>query len=131
MVSVEDEVSREKALQTVMAGQQAENLLDFDDDPIPSNPSENRPPTDRGLISKQQIASAAKSTNPLDELMDLFSSANMATPSQPPGAPVGVTGMGGLSGLDMMSPPSASPVGGQPAQKAQNAKQEDDLLGLF
>lgn len=137
--SVEDEVSREKALQTVMAGQQAENLLDFDDEPSAatntlSNGDVSRPQTDRGLISTQQIASAAKSTNPLDELMDLFSTASMATPSQPVGAPMGMdsgmAGLGGAAGRDLMSPVSASPVAGQAAATAQGKKQ-DDLLGLF
>jgi AP-1 complex subunit beta-1 len=118
-----------------MAGQQAENLLDFDDEPSTSTPvsggmgETSRPGNDRGLISTQQISSAAKSTNPLDELMDLFSTASMAAPSQPVGAPAGGGGMGGME-LDLMSPPAvSSPVAGQPA-KAQT-KGDDDLLGLF
>jgi AP-1 complex subunit beta-1 len=120
-----------------MAGQQAENLLDFDDEPSPAPGAStiNRPTNDRGLISNQQISSAAKSTNPLDELMDLFSTANMATPSQAPGASaVGSGGgMGGL-GMDLMEPPSSSqsPVGGQSQGQGQGQKKgDDDLLGLF
>lgn len=137
---MEEEVSREKALQTVMAGQQAENLLDFDDEPSTpaASASTSRPATDRGLISTQQIASVTKSTNPLDELMDLFSTASMAVPSQPAGVPAAAMGSGGMGGLggmgmDLMSPPSASPVAGQPAQaQGQGQKKaDDDLLGLF
>ncbi|KAI9633131.1 clathrin binding protein [Dioszegia hungarica] len=136
---VEEEVSREKALQTVMAGQQAENLLDFDDEPSTpaASASTSRPATDRGLISTQQIASVTKSTNPLDELMDLFSTASMAVPSQPAGVPAAAMGSGGMGGMggmgmDLMSPPSASPVAGQSAQQGQGQKKaDDDLLGLF
>lgn len=128
---MEDEVSREKALQAVMAGQQAENLLDFDDESSTTTSiggSTDRPTNDRGLISSQQISSAAKSTNPLDELMDLFSTASMATPSQPVGVPVTAMapggGMGGMAGMDLMSPTSTGQSQGQ-------KKADDDLLGLF
>lgn len=133
--SAEDDISREKALQTVMAGQQAENLLDFDDEPSPAPgaSANSRPTNDRGLISNQQISSAAKSTNPLDELMDLFSTANMATPSQAPGASaVGSGGGMGGSGMDLMDPPtSQSPIGGQSQAQGGQKKGDDDLLGLF
>ncbi|RSH89434.1 beta-adaptin [Saitozyma podzolica] len=83
-VETEDEVSREKALQTVVAGQQAENLLDFDaDDDVPPK------------VSGWAIASAAKASNPLDELMDLFSTASMNVPAQTPGAPMAMNATGG------------------------------------
>ncbi|ODN80474.1 hypothetical protein L202_02712 [Cryptococcus amylolentus CBS 6039] len=143
-LDAEDDASREKALQTVVAGQQAENLLDFDDDPAPSNGPSNdlsglaslsSPPTSGG-ISNQQIASAAKSTNPLDELMDLFSTASMSAPAVQPGQPAltpqqsggGLSGLSGLSGLEgLASPPAATP---QPQQQSAQGGQ-DDLLGLF
>ncbi|EIW73131.1 hypothetical protein TREMEDRAFT_37167, partial [Tremella mesenterica DSM 1558] len=80
-VEPEDE-TREKALQTVVAGQQAENLLDFDADD--SAPDERRRSLADGLISNQTIASVAKSSNPLDELMDLFSSPNLSAPTANP-----------------------------------------------
>nr|ODO02190.1 clathrin binding protein [Cryptococcus depauperatus CBS 7855] len=85
-LDAEDEMSREKALQAVVAGQQAENLLDFDDEPTPTGnltSGISSPPA--GTISSAQIATAAKSTNPLDELMDLFSTASMSTPATGPG----------------------------------------------
>ncbi|ORY27362.1 putative clathrin binding protein [Naematelia encephala] len=123
----EEEVSREKALQTVVAGQQAENLLDFDDEPSA--------PTEAGAISSQAIASAAKSSNPLDELMDLFSSASMAAPTT---QPVQSTGMSG-SMADLMSPMNGSgtrsgvvsPTVAAPPPQQQLNGAEDDLLGLF
>jgi len=131
-VEPEDDLSREKALATVVAGQQAENLLDFDaDEPAPDS---NRDGLTEGMISPQAIASAAKSTNPLDELMDLFSSASMTAPSQPP---AGIPASMGGGMADLMSPtngsglmasaPSASLRKAVPAQ----AQAEDDLLGLF
>ncbi|WVQ85207.1 hypothetical protein IAT38_007372 [Cryptococcus sp. DSM 104549] len=143
-LDAEEETSREKALQAVVAGNQAENLLDFDDDPIPT-PSNGGTPlgslggVSDGVISSQAIASAAKSTNPLDELMDLFSTASMTAPTQAPvGQPQGgLAGLDGLGGLGSpLSPGSgvASPVGGQAAKaqpQAQAAGAQDDLLGLF
>lgn len=147
----EEEVSREKALQTVVAGQQAENLLDFDaDDDVPTQGlgmGDDRRVSDAGVISSKAIASAAKASNPLDELMDLFSTASMNVPAQTPGAPMAMNttgggGMGGM-GMDLMSPtsggsgspmsmPSARtiPPGGGAGAGAQK-KPEEDLLGLF
>lgn len=154
------EEEREKALQTVVQGQQAENLLDFDADDTMTNGDSssssftNRPQNDSGLISSRQIKTAAKAANPLDELMDLFSTASMQAPTQSVGQPAsamsGMGGMGGMSGMDLMSPPSSSPVSAQmgsmqgnsgmprPQQQQQSQqqggqqkKEEDDLLGLF
>lgn len=142
--SAEDDISREKALQAVVAGNQAENLLDFDDEPTPTNGESSIPALGSGLgISSQAIASAAKSTNPLDELMDLFSTASMTTPVVQPGQPAAQAqasaqssgGLGGLDGLAGLSSPPQS-VSPQPAAP-QNQKQrpqaaaQDDLLGLF
>ncbi|ORX35001.1 putative clathrin binding protein [Kockovaella imperatae] len=150
-IDPEEELSREKALQTVVQGQQAENLLDFDADEPSSAPS-NRDEdflaaAAPGGISQAAIASAAKSSNPLDELMDLFSSASMAAPvSAPTGMPQasasasnGLGGLGGMSGglEDLMSPHSASPVSNVQAPSKPQAQQshtggaEEDLLGLL
>ena len=125
-----------------MAGQQAENLLDFDADEPQTN-GDNRDEgflgsaPDRGGISSQAIASAAKSTNPLDELMDLFSTASMTAPTAPP-AGIPQASMGGAAGLhDLMSPPSTSPVPAraptmpQIQQTTGGKQQDEDLLGLF
>ncbi|OXB37858.1 hypothetical protein LQV05_001508 [Cryptococcus neoformans] len=143
-LDAEDDISREKALQAVVAGNQAENLLDFDDEPTPTNGESSIPALGSGLgISSQAIASAAKSTNPLDELMDLFSTASMTTPVVQPGQPAAQAqasaqssgGLGGLDGLAGLSSPPQS-VSPQPAAP-QNQKQQpqaaaqDDLLGLF
>ncbi|AAW46426.1 hypothetical protein CNBI2940 [Cryptococcus deneoformans B-3501A] len=143
-LDAEDDVSREKALQAVVAGNQAENLLDFDDEPTPTNGESSIPAPGAGLgISSQAIASAAKSTNPLDELMDLFSTASMTTPVVQPGQPAAQAqtsaqssgGLGGLNGLaGLSSPPqSVSPQPGAPQsqKQQQQAAAQDDLLGLF
>ena len=125
-------------MQTVVAGQQAENLLDFDaEDSAPTHDDRDSRPLQDGLISNSAIASAAKSTNPLDELMDLFSSASMSAPAMPPGAPSGPARLESLA-----SPPSLLPQA-PPVDRAVSAgnggtavqgaapKAEDDLLGLF
>lgn len=134
----EEEMSREKALQTVMAGQAAENLLDFDaEDPAPATGLDSLAAggpsgaTGRsGVITSQAIASAAKASNPLDELMDLFSTASMQTPAQAPGAPA--VGLDDLVGGSASQSPALGPAP-QVSKQAQAApaKQEDDLLGLF
>ena len=123
----EDDTSREKALQTVVAGQQAENLLDFDTEEVTINGHSqlrNNTFSTDGMISNQAIASAAKSVNPLDELMDLFSTASMNVPTgQLPG------------GLDILSSSSPAPpplVQQQVAHAVQTGKAgPEDLLGLF
>ncbi|WWD22842.1 hypothetical protein CI109_107336 [Kwoniella shandongensis] len=153
-LDAEEDVSREKALQTVVAGNQAENLLDFDadDEPTPTNggpsSSSSRGLVSDGIISSQAIASVAKSTNPLDELMDLFSTASMTAPSTQPIAPAsisaGVTGLSGAGGSSdpfaslsgfSSPPPSASGVTSPPPPQQQQQQQgggaSDDLLGLF
>lgn len=148
----EEDVSREKALQTVVAGQQAENLLDFDDEPMSASSSTNRDEDglgglsslsaggNVGGISSQAIASAAKSTNPLDELMDLFNSSSMSAPIAQPqqqqqSTGVPASGSGGMSVLnDLQSPTTLSPLPtGQQAKPVQQQQQSgnDDLLGLF
>ncbi|AFR94503.2 clathrin binding protein [Cryptococcus neoformans C23] len=141
-LDAEDDISREKALQAVVAGNQAENLLDFDDEPTPTNGESSIPAPGSGLgISSQAIASAAKSTNPLDELMDLFSTASMTTPVVQPGQPAAQAqasaqssgGLGGLDGLaGLSSPPqSVSPQPAAPQNQQPQAAAQDDLLGLF
>jgi len=114
----------------VVAGQQAENLLDFDadDEPAANGDQLNNTNMGMGMISSQQIASAAKASNPLDELMDLFSSANMSTPAQTPGAPVAL--MNPSTSRDSITAPPP-PFSSNPAQAAPAKKQEEDLLGLF
>ena len=122
-------MTREKALQTVVAGQQAENLLDFDAEEPTSNGTNSL--VSDGVISSQAIASAAKSTNPLDELMDLFSTASMTAPTSQP-----IMSMSASPSIPSLSS-TPVPVAAQrsnmpmPANGGGAGKAEDDLLGLF
>ncbi|KAF8824375.1 hypothetical protein HHX47_DHR8000392 [Lentinula edodes] len=132
----DDRFSTQKALQTVAAGQQAENLLDFDDAPA----VEGRP---SGLAATEVLSHtpaaanllAGTSSNPLDDLVSIFGAP--ATPA-PPSANshdifggLGVNsafssgGTGSLGSPAVQSPSVAVP----PLQK--NQQPEDDLLGLF
>jgi AP-1 complex subunit beta-1 len=119
-----------------VAGNQAENLLDFDNDE-PTASTSNSLVSD-GVISSRAIASAAKSTNPLDELMDLFSTASMTAPAAQPVMNTSFSGLDGFGGISSTPSPvptapqvsMAPPTAQAPAQNQQK-KQEDDLLGLF
>ncbi|KAG0708399.1 adaptin N terminal region-domain-containing protein [Suillus ampliporus] len=118
----------QKALQTVAAGQQAENLLDFGDD----SAQDGQP---SGLAATQILPStpaaanflSGTSANPLDDLVSIFG--GMET-----------TGMSAGSPSAALSPTLASlsspfeGFGGSPAlpsQPAQNVQPQEDLLGLF
>ncbi|KAG2068352.1 Adaptor protein complex beta subunit [Suillus decipiens] len=118
----------QKALQTVVAGQQAENLLDFGDD----SEQDGQP---SGLAATQILPSTAAaanflsgtSTNPLDDLVSIFG-----------GMETMETGAGSLStALSPTTTSLSSPFegfGGSPAlssQPAQNTQPQEDLLGLF
>lgn len=134
----DDQFSAQKALQTVAAGQQAENLLDFDD--VPSDQPSGLAATQISTtIPAAANLIAGTSSNPLDDLVSIFG--NMGT-TQPTTAPVAPTNLfdsqpplqpqqqqdafGGLGLGGMASPPQ---VTSPPPQQAQ--KQEEDLLGLF
>lgn len=124
-------MSREKALQTVVAGQQAENLLDFDAEESTTSGNSLAFDGASGLISSQAMASAVKSVNPLDELMDLFNTASMTAPAQP------VAPAKGMGMEDLMSPTPTGAPSAPPARVNLSAlsqpqpKAEDDLMGLF
>lgn len=134
--SLDDETtSREKALKTLVAGQQAENLLDFDEpDPLNnapltgiaafSNPSSSNP-----LSSTNAPSKILTSSNPLDDLVSIFGSASMSAPVGSPGSAAGLGGMGAFGGFDSLT----SPVGGAatPVVQAQPRKPQEDLLDLF
>jgi hypothetical protein len=113
-----------------VAGNQAENLLDFDNDEPTTSGNDNTLVSD-GVISNQAIASAAKSTNPLDELMDLFSTASMTAPATQP--VMNTNNSDPFAGLGGSSSPVPTPpqVSMAPAPPQAQKKQEDDLLGLF
>jgi AP-1 complex subunit beta-1 len=111
--------SAKAALQTVAAGQASENLLDFDDEPAPEQPT--------GLAATQVLQQpAAKnilsgtSTNPLDDLVSIFGNTSMS-----PSAP---TTSGVLSTPDLFSG-----LGGvsSPTVTSTVSSQQEDLLGLF
>lgn len=139
----DDRLATQKALQTVALGQQAENLLDFDDEP-----AAHGPPT--GLAATQvfqQTPAAASllagtSSNPLDDLVSIFGSAGIGGAPPPPtqgqanGAHMNAFGGLGMMGLaELGSPPPISPT----AAPAQNSivspvsthNPQEDLLGLF
>ena len=127
----DDRFTAQKALQTVVAGQQAENLLDFDDTPT----QEGQP---SGLAATQILPSSpaaanflsGTSTNPLDDLVSIFG--GMSASGVGSGGAAGVDGAFG--GLGSMSPPGGnhitSPLDSL-ASTTTNQKPEEDLLGLF
>ena len=113
--------SAKTALQTVAAGQAAENLLDFDDEPAQDGPT--------GLAATQVLQEpAAKnimsgtSTNPLDDLVSIFGSTSMS-PSAPIPSAAAVPAMDPLGGFGVISPATATPL--------TPSNQQEDLLGLF
>ncbi|KJA22149.1 hypothetical protein HYPSUDRAFT_41297 [Hypholoma sublateritium FD-334 SS-4] len=120
----EDQFSAQKALQTVVAGQQAENLLDFDD----STSLEGQP---SGLAATQVLAQtpaaagllAGTSRNPLDDLVSIFGGGGPLAPTTP-----AVFGGGAFGGMGLASAPP-TPAVGQTPTAAQ--PQQEDLLGLF
>jgi AP-1 complex subunit beta-1 len=141
-----DALSAQKALQTVVAGQQAENLLDFDDEPATNGGPDGSiaglaglAATAATLPSTSQTAAnnllSGTSTNPLDDLVSIFGAASITPVPPPAGSTPG--GLGGL-GLDGFGSP---PVASSPAPPAQPQVQpagatsaqsgQEDLLGLF
>ncbi|KAL0065503.1 beta-adaptin [Marasmius tenuissimus] len=144
--SSDDRLSTQKALQTVAAGQQSENLLDFDDSPA----VEGRP---SGLAATEVLSHtpaaanliAGTSTNPLDDLVSIFGSGPSAPAAAPaPGAAAshdlfgGMDFGGGGGSGSLGSPLSAQPTAGSaPASQVTSPVQsqpqnaQDDLLGLF
>jgi AP-1 complex subunit beta-1 len=122
--SADDDV-REKAMATVQQGQKAENLLDFDADE-PLSQADSGFMGSSGMASMISTAPAGPSvptTNPLDELMDLFSSSGMTAPTS---APVPAFPIASAAPLATVPSNESKPPQQQPAGNAQ-----DDLMGLF
>ncbi|KAF8331867.1 adaptin N terminal region-domain-containing protein [Cantharellus anzutake] len=131
---LEDEMSsREKALKTLVAGQQAENLLDFDE---PDSDSANASlsgiaATQRTLpLTTAATTSILTSANPLDELVSIFGNTNISAPSNvlpttlssPMSPSTNSNTSIGLFGPPLQTPSQSSkPIG----------KPQEDLLGLF
>ena len=143
-ISFEDaDTSTQKALETVVAGQKSENLLDFDaDEPSIADTSIGTNTVPASFApSSAAIASVAAAKNPLDELMDLFSSSNLQTPSSAPvmsvtsptnqsvNAAAAASSSHDFDGLAGFGGPNAN----TPNDKLATAQktQSDDLLGLF
>lgn len=143
----DDRQTARLALQTVVHGQQAENLLNFDDDPALDSSLSSSQPT--GIAATAALASVAEksllagtSSNPLDDLVSIFGSAGItsAAPATSAGggggAGAGAAGgdpFGGLSfgtPLAPTTPAAPSVVASPPPQQQQQGAQED-LLGLF
>lgn len=144
----EDQFSAQKALQTVVAGQQAENLLyvtslrfflrlkyglfpsDFDD----STNLEGQP---QGLAATQVLSQtpaaasllAGTSSNPLDDLVSIFGGGGGGMLSATPAASFGGAFMG--AGAMPISPAPLTPSHTSPPPNAQPQSQQEDLLGLF
>ena len=74
--SRQDDVSREKAIKALVAGQQSENLLDMDDDPPTDSPATTQQST-FGSDSFSPTTSSKPAANPLDDLLGLFDNAGL------------------------------------------------------
>ena len=140
----DERFSTQKALQTVAAGQQAENLLDFDDAPSPDGQPSELGATE--VLSSTPAAAnplARTSSNPLDDLVSIFG--GMGGSGMSGGGVNGGMGDGGLGGLSFGSsafgssalaapkivPSTAAGLGPTVASPVQAQQPQDDLLGLF
>jgi len=129
----DDRLATQKALQTVVAGQQSENLLDFAD----GDASNDGQPS--GLAATTVLAStpaaanllAGTSSNPLDDLVSIFGSAGVNTPTPSSAAPLQGFDFGGEPPSPM--PPITPSVlqSASPQTQPSQQQQSDDLLGLF
>ncbi|KAF8736351.1 hypothetical protein AX14_000464 [Amanita brunnescens Koide BX004] len=119
----DERLSTQKALQTVAAGQQSENLLDFDDTPSADGQPSGLAATE--ILAKTPAAAnllAGTSSNPLDDLVSIFGGTSLA-----PTTPATGFGFGGVSnGYSSLATPVTATAPSQPFSQAQ-----DDLLGLF
>jgi len=130
----DDRFSTQKALQTVVAGQQAENLLDFDDGP--SNDGQPSGLAATEVLSTTPAAASllsGTSANPLDDLVSIFGGAGGPDAGQ--SNSLGVFSYGGAgfgSAMSPLPPHTPSSLGQSFAvPSAQPQKQQEDLLGLF
>jgi len=116
----EDEVIREKALQTLVAGQQAENLLEFDDVPAMDGEVTGLAATTAAIVQSNAGQKVLTSSNPLDDLASIFGSAGLSVPQNLP--------MASSPTPIFPSAPAAPPRSNGPSVPS---KPQDDLLGLF
>jgi len=141
----DEHFSAQKALQTVAAGQQAENLLDFDD--VTSTEGQLS-----GLAATEVLSSipaaanllAGTSSNPLDDLVSIFGgmgNSNLGGVNgnhAMGGSELGNLSFGGGGGSTFGSPTSSQPppsiaagLGRSAAAPVQAQQPQEDLLGLF
>ncbi|TFK47116.1 Adaptor protein complex beta subunit [Heliocybe sulcata] len=132
---VDDRSDTQKALQTVAAGQQSENLLDFDD--VPASDSQPSGLAATTIIPQTPAAAnllAGTSANPLDDLVSIFGGGGgmTDTPSAPQN-PLGGLSFGGDNGFGspITSAPPSQLGASSVASPIQTQKPQDDLLGLF
>lgn len=102
----EEDFSRERAIATVVQGQNAENLLDFDDEPI-NEGDQHRTSNMLGSSTVNGRSTTTAATNPLDDLLGLFDSSmglsqNANNPhhnpsSSPPPLSAGIPGLSDLN----------------------------------
>lgn len=120
----EEDFSRERAIATVVQGQNAENLLDFDDDPVDGEqPISMLPKSANGLGVLNggldpSAANVTSATNPLDDLLGLFDSSIGLTVHNPPNSlPHSVSNL----------PSSSAPL----SHTGFNNSNNDDPFGLL
>ncbi|TFK67982.1 Adaptor protein complex beta subunit [Pluteus cervinus] len=131
----DDLSSTQKALQTVAAGQQSENLLDFDDAPATEGQPSGLAATE--VFSQTPAAAnllAGTSSNPLDDLVSIFGGSGGGAAAGGLGG-FGALGLGGFApapapATQALSPISTPAIQSPPPQQAPQQPQ-DDLLGLF
>ncbi|KAK2465515.1 hypothetical protein APHAL10511_002407 [Amanita phalloides] len=126
----DERLATQRALQTVAAGQQAENLLDLDDTPSADGQPSGLAATE--ILAKTPAAAnliAGTSSNPLDDLVSIFGGDSLATPAT--SNPLGGFGFGSASyGMNMASLATPAPTPVTATAPPQTSGQED-LLGLF
>ncbi|KAN0065382.1 beta-adaptin [Thecaphora frezii] len=151
----EDDITREKALATVVQGQKSENLLDFGDDDEVAVGSGGTAAATSGAgalgglddlmmgasISGPGGATGSSASAPGGQLNDLLGLFDSAPGAEVPGAQSGLEALGSLpvmspsnSGFGSPAILSPTPTGGATANGSAAAKptpQNDDLLGLF
>jgi len=129
----EDDVSTRKALQTVAAGQKAENLLDFDDASAEDGQLSGLAATTLTSTPAAANLIAGTSVNPLDDLVSIFGGTGLAGgggAGTSNGPSFGFATMSPISTSAMSPPPQTTPFNASLGASVQQ-KQEEDLLGLF
>jgi AP-1 complex subunit beta-1 len=136
-----------RALQTVAAGQQAENLLDFDDEPAAAAGAPDGsiaglaglaataaalPPTSQAAANSLLSGTSA---NPLDDLVSIFGAAGMGAPAPTPASvSASLSSLGGFDSFGMGASPPPPAMGTSPAPPPPPSTSQggqEDLLGLF